>query len=64
MINLVFVKNKRQKLGITLQEMAFELGFKNASTYRKYENGDYSFKANHLPILAKKLNCQINDFFK
>ena len=43
--------------------MSTALGFKNASTYLKYENGDYTFKANMLPILAEKFNCKIDDFF-
>lgn len=50
-------------MNITLIEMSELLGFKNASTYLKYENGDYSFKANMLPIMAKKLECNIEDFF-
>lgn len=62
-LNLDYIANRRNELQITLQEMAEELGFKNASTYLKYERGSYEFKANHLPILAKKLNCSINNFF-
>lgn len=54
---------RRKILGYSQQEMAETLGFKTASTYLKYENGDYKFKANMLPILAKKMNCKINDFF-
>jgi len=49
--------------GLTLQEMAESLGFKNASTYLKYEKGSYDFKANHLPVLAKKLKCGLHDLF-
>lgn len=62
LLNLIFIKDKRQKLNLSLQEMAESLGFKNASTYMKYEDGSYSFKANHLPILAKKLDAKIEDF--
>lgn len=62
-LNLIFIKNKRLELDKTLQEMADSLGMKNASTYLKYENGLYSFKADHLPSLAKALNCRITDFF-
>ncbi len=43
--------------------MAEILGFKNASTYMKYEKGDYSFKAAHLPAIARKLGCQVQDLF-
>lgn len=63
-LNLEFIKQRRLSLNITLQEMAYHLGFKNASTYLKYENGFYAFKANQLPILAKTLKCNISDFFK
>lgn len=62
-LNLLYIKQQRQNLGISLQEMAEFLGFKNASTYMKYENGSYSFKADHLPQLAKALQCKIENFF-
>lgn len=62
-INLKFISERRQELDITLQEMALTLGFKNASTYLKYEKGDYSFKANHLPKLAQQLRCEITNLF-
>ena len=62
-LNLTFIKERRIQLGITLQEMAEKLGFKNGSTYLKYENGIYAFKAEQLPLLAKSLNCKITDFF-
>jgi transcriptional regulator with XRE-family HTH domain len=62
-INLDFIKTKRENLGISLQQMAHHLGFKNASTYLKYEKGVYAFKAEHLPILAEVLKCDLRDFF-
>jgi transcriptional regulator with XRE-family HTH domain len=58
-----YIKNRREDLEFTLQDMADAMGFKNASTYLKYENGVYAFKAEHLPILSKKLKCSITDFF-
>lgn len=42
-LNLSFIIRKRKEYGLSLQEMALMLGFKNASTYLKYENGCYSF---------------------
>jgi transcriptional regulator with XRE-family HTH domain len=63
-VNLVFIKNRRNALNIPMHEMALELGFKNASTYLKYENGTYSFKANQLPLLSEVLECEITDFFE
>ncbi|MEK3945016.1 MULTISPECIES: helix-turn-helix domain-containing protein [Paenibacillus] len=62
-LNLLFIKKRRLELNLSLQEMAESLGFKNASTYMKYEEGTYSFKANHLPILANKLDGKIENFF-
>lgn len=62
-LDLNYIKNRRIELNITLQEMAKCLGFKNSSTYLKYENGLYSFKAGQLPLLAKALECEISDFF-
>nr|DAM13492.1 MAG TPA: Helix-turn-helix XRE-family like protein [Caudoviricetes sp.] len=62
-LNLNFIKNKRIELNLSLQEVARELGFKNASNYLKYENGEYSFKADMLPKLANILGCKIENFF-
>lgn len=62
-LNLPYIKKRRVELEKTLQDMADGLGMKNASTYMKYENGTYSFKAEQLPVLAKELKCKITDFF-
>ena len=62
-LDLDFIKKRRKELNISLQSMALSLGFKNASTYLKYERGDYSFKAEHLPQLAEELNCDMENFF-
>ncbi|MEK4228931.1 helix-turn-helix domain-containing protein [Solibacillus sp. FSL H8-0538] len=57
------MKQRRQILNKTLQDVAVLMGMKNASTYMKYENGTYSFKADQLPLLARILDCEILDFF-
>jgi transcriptional regulator with XRE-family HTH domain len=62
-MDLEFIKKRRSELGISMQKMAEYLGFKNASTYLKYEKGVYNFKAEHLPILADVFKCEIQDFF-
>ncbi len=62
-MNLDFIQNRRLELDITLLELAKVLGFKNASTYMKYEKGNYTFKANHLPLIARVLDCKIEDLF-
>ncbi|GGN55030.1 helix-turn-helix domain-containing protein [Oceanobacillus indicireducens] len=62
--DLVYIKNRRTTLNKSLQNVATSLGMKNASTYMKYENGIYAFKAEQLPVLAKTLECEVVDFFK
>ena len=62
-INLIFIKTRRKELGLTLQQMSDSLGFKKATTYSNYENGDRIMKANMLPTLAQILQCDIMDFF-
>ena len=62
-LNYKFIKDKRLEKKLSLLEVANELGFKNASTYMKYENGEYSFRADMLPTLANILDCSIEDFF-
>lgn len=62
-IDLEYMRNKRIELNLSQQYLANELGFKNASTYLKYENGDYAFKADMLPILAKIFKTDMENFF-
>lgn len=62
-LNLFWIKAKRKSLGLTHQQLAEQLSFKNASTYFKYENGTYAFKADHLPRLAEALECDMKDLF-
>lgn len=61
--NLVLIRNRRIELNLSQQELASALGFKDASTYLKYERGEYAFKAKQLPVLAKILQCKVTDFF-
>jgi transcriptional regulator with XRE-family HTH domain len=62
-VDLNLIKNLRIQKKISMQSMAESLGFKNGSTYMKYEKGDYSFKANHLPIVAYRLDVEIDDLY-
>lgn len=62
-VNLNYVKSRRRELALSQQYVANKLGFKNASTYLKYEAGTYSFKANMLPKLAQILEVNIENFF-
>ena len=61
--NLEFIKMRRQELGISTEQMAQSLGFQNYSTYWKYENGQYKFRAEMIPLLAKILQCEPQNFF-
>lgn len=63
-VDLQLIKNKREKYGYTLQEMADSLGLKTRSDYFKRENGDTRFRTVELPVLSKKLHIPIKDFFK
>lgn len=62
-LDLAKIKHRRKEMRINQQEMAEMLGFKNASTYCKYENGDYTFDANHVPIIAKVLKFKVSEIF-
>ena len=61
--DLAYIAKRRKQQRITQQEMARKLGFRQASTYSKYENGDYKIKAEMLPQLASILSCQVTNFF-
>lgn len=62
-INLKLIKDRRKENGLTLQKMAENLGFKDASTYYKYEKGIYKFKAEHIPVLSERLNIILDEIF-
>lgn len=63
MVNLEYIRSRRAALGLSQQFVANALGFKNASTYLKYENGTYVFKAKMLPKLAELFEVEIDKFF-
>lgn len=63
MLDLEKIKNRRIEKNLSLQYVSEQLGFKNASTYLKYENGDYAFRANMLPKLSQILEIDIENFF-
>lgn len=62
-LDLELIRSKRLELEIPLQEMSDALGLKNASSYFKYEKGDYKFNADHLPIVCTKLGLNMNEVF-
>lgn len=62
-VNLVLIKQRRKEMRITLLQMAHMLGFRDASTYWKYEEGVYKFNAEHIPIVAEKLKLKMSEIF-
>ena len=62
-INLALIKQRRKEMRLTTQEMADLIGLKTAANYWKYENGVYKFKAEHIPVVAKKLKLNMNQIF-
>lgn len=61
--NLEFVKSRRQQLGLSMADVSETMGFKNSSAYWKYENGMHKFRADMIPLLAKILKCEPQNFF-
>ena len=62
-LNLEFIVTRRKSLGLTQGEMATKLGLNSAPAYNKYEKGVYKFNADKVPLIAKVLQCEINDIF-
>ena len=62
-LNLDFVKKRREELRLSPTYMAEALGFANASTYWKYESGNYRLRADMLAKLADILKCEPQNFF-
>jgi len=62
-LDLNFIVNRRKKLGFTMKYMADKLHISGASSYYKYETGEYKIKADMLPDLAMTLRCNIENFF-
>ena len=62
-INLKFIKQRREELGITQGQMAKELGLSTSSGYNHYENGNRRLTANLIPIIARVLQCSIEELY-
>ena len=56
------IKSKRESIGLTQEELGKILGV-NRSTVAMWETGEAMPRADKLPILAKTLNCKIDDLF-
>ena len=62
-LDLGYIAARRKELRLSVDEAASALGLANGSSYWKYEHGIYKFNAEVLPLLAKTLNCKIENFF-
>lgn len=60
---MTFVKQKREQLNITQNQLAEELGV-DRSTIAKWETGEAMPRADKLPEIAKILGCEIGDLFE
>lgn len=62
-VNLKFIKTRREELHITQGQMAKALGLNAPSGYNHYENGHRRLTANVMPIIAKVLQCSIEELY-
>lgn len=58
-----FLKSRRKECNVSQETLSKALGFKNSSTYSKYENGDTPLKVNMLLIISSELKSPISSFF-
>lgn len=62
-VNLELIKEKRKEKGYSLKKMADLMGFSDKAKYYRREAGEYSFKPEELPHVAKLLNIPISKIF-
>lgn len=63
-INLHALKRLRKQRGFTVENVARYLGFKNAVSYWRVENGKVTLKASHLKDLSDLYNLPMEQFFR
>lgn len=62
-VNLILIKKKRIEKGYSLQEMAELIGFSDKVKYYRRETGEYNFKPEEIPLVAKTLGIPVKKFF-
>jgi transcriptional regulator with XRE-family HTH domain len=62
-LNLNNIKQLRKKKKIPLEKMAIYLGYKTATGYFYAESGRCKFKPDHIPMIAEKLEVEIESLF-
>ena len=60
-INLEWIKQRRKKLNVSMEDMATAIGLNTAGSYHPYESGKADLKAEHLPKICEKLECSLID---
>ena len=58
------LKELREKAGVSQEKLATELGYKHQSAISMIENGERKIPTDKIPLLAKVLNCSIEDLFE
>ncbi len=57
------LRDKRNLQNVSADEMAMLLGLKTKSAYYKKENGDVKISISEAIIIAKHLNCTLEELF-
>lgn len=63
-MNLKLLRDKRKAKGITQEEMAEAMGYRNKSSYSMLENGQVKFDAEKMKIVKYKLDLTDSEYFE
>ncbi len=63
-MNLEKLREKRKAKGITQEDMALAMGYRNKSSYSMLENGQVKFDADKMKIAKNRLELSNNEFFE
>lgn len=58
------IKELREKLNMTQQELAEKIGLTTGEAICQYESEKRIPSADKIPLLAEALNCEISDLFE
>ncbi|EGP5037748.1 helix-turn-helix transcriptional regulator [Enterococcus faecium] len=62
-VNLELIKERRKTKGYSLKKMSDFMGFNDKAKYYRRETGEYNFKPEELPYLAKLLDIPLAKIF-
>lgn len=63
-MNLELLREKRKSKGITQEDMATAMGYRNKSSYSMLENGQVKFDAEKMKIAKNKLDLTDDEYFE